>query len=236
MMQQARGEQARAQAAARDAAARAQEAAQAALKLTAESQAQTSAELDALVAKRGELQAQLRDLTNRRETVAQQSVRAPDAATAQEFQARLREIDTRSMRIERDIQRLDDQIADAVGRGVFARREASEAATTTVPPPPPGGVSAIQGNIVARLLIGEAVMFVLMGLALWRFGWRRVQAQLSHFLGERSHNVERLQQSIDVIAVEVERIAEGQRYVAKVLGAGQASAVPAPSAREKVVP
>lgn len=46
---------------------------------------------------------------------------------------------------------------------------------------------------------------------------RRCRAKFSRAVPDNSLRFEQLQQSVDVIALEVERIAEGQRYVTKVL-------------------
>ncbi|MGH9204806.1 MAG: hypothetical protein ACRD2A_26570, partial [Vicinamibacterales bacterium] len=45
--------------------------------------------------------------------------------------------------------------------------------------------------------------------------WKRESATLSS--APSDHRLERIEQAIDAMAVEVERIAEGQRYVTKLL-------------------
>ena len=42
--------------------------------------------------------------------------------------------------------------------------------------------------------------------------------------------LERIEQAVDAIAVEVERISEGQRFTTKLLSEGRANALPAPAA------
>jgi len=42
--------------------------------------------------------------------------------------------------------------------------------------------------------------------------------------------LERIEQAVDAIAVEVERISEGQRFTTKLLSEGRADALPAPAA------
>jgi hypothetical protein len=53
--------------------------------------------------------------------------------------------------------------------------------------------------------------------------------------GEVMSRLERMEQSIDAIAVEVERISEGQRFTTKLLAESRNSqALPSPSAKESI--
>jgi hypothetical protein len=46
-------------------------------------------------------------------------------------------------------------------------------------------------------------------------------------LTETAQRLERLESAVDTIAVEIERISEGQRFVTKLLSEGQARGLPA---------
>ena len=46
----------------------------------------------------------------------------------------------------------------------------------------------------------------------------------------------RLEQAVDAVAVEVERVGEGQRYVTRILGAGAAEPIEARAAERYEVP
>ena len=50
---------------------------------------------------------------------------------------------------------------------------------------------------------------------------------------EREERLARMENAIESIAVEVERISEGQRFVTKLLAEGQGAALPAPRAEER---
>ena len=63
----------------------------------------------------------------------------------------------------------------------------------------------------------EAAGFVIIGFVAWRYAIRRLEQRLMG-KGTRAVDVLKLQQSVDSIAVEVERISENQRYVTKLLG------------------
>jgi hypothetical protein len=86
------------------------------------------------------------------------------------------------------------------------------------------------------------VVFVMTALALLiplaiglsRRLWRRAPAPSTAGLEERmTPRFERLEHAVDAIAIEVERISESQRFVAKVLAERPASA-PSPSAPSPV--
>ena len=85
---------------------------------------------------------------------------------------------------------------------------------------------------MVNLLIGQGVGFLLLAFLLWRGLRRRVSASFARLAPEDSNRIDQLQRSVDVMAVEVERISEGQRYVAKLMGEqspaiGAGAAVPA---------
>jgi hypothetical protein len=51
--------------------------------------------------------------------------------------------------------------------------------------------------------------------------WMRDSAQQQHASPDTDHRLERIEQAIDAMAVEVERISEGQRFVTRVLSERQ---------------
>lgn len=195
---------------------------------------QTRAELDAVMMRRGELKNQLESITRQRDAIAEQMRHAPDAASARELQSRLKAMDTRSARLEQEILQADDVISEAVGR--IAATEMPQT-STTVPPPRPN-----PPDQVARVMLLEGLAFVLLGVVLWRYAWKRAERKFSRTAVDPSTRLDQLQQSVDVIALEVERISEGQRYVTKVLNenlqpaieAGEAQ--PIPAKRKSAVP
>ena len=83
-------------------------------------------------------------------------------------------------------------------------------------------------------VLGGMFMLVLLPLsiALARRIWKRGAAAVSTFPQELADRLNRLDQSMDSIAIEVERIGEGQRFVTRVmsengraLGAGAAQPI-----------
>jgi chaperonin cofactor prefoldin len=187
----------------------------------------TRAELDALSSKRSELGNQLQSMTERRSELTEQLRHVSDAASARELESRRKMLDDRSARLEREILQADDGIAAALASGVAIPGYET---STTVPPR-----TTDIGGVIANVALVEGVTFVLLGLAFWRFLWKPALAKLVRHPSDHSSRLEQLQQAVDVIALEVERVSEGQRYVTKVLderlrpsiGAGDAQQIAA---------
>ena len=175
--------------------------------------------------RRSELREQLQALGRRRNQLDEQRhVTAPPGRAA--IEARIAELDARMARIDQQIMQADDAISEAIARGVQnAGGQGFEYVTAVAPPPlPPPGPGQADGERIAALLVGTI---------LDRRMKRRSRPAAAD--GADRARLDQLQQAVDVIAVEVERIAEGQRYVAKALneklniGAGDAQPVAAPA-------
>ena len=70
---------------------------------------------------------------------------------------------------------------------------------------------------VATIIVGMVGSLSLIGIVSWKIltgGTRKTQRAVTAAEDER---LERLQQSVDAIAIEVERIAEAQRFTAKLM-------------------
>jgi cell division protein FtsB len=197
---------------------------------------QTASQLEAARAQRDELNSQLQSLTDRRADLIAQSRIAGDGPSAREVQSQLASLDKETARLNTEISRLNTQISAAVGRGVGVRQGGGDAVVSpmapiripqiNIPPFAFGQRPGIPIPVFAGALIGEAVVFVIVGIVFWQLGWRRVQRLFAHGLGGNDARIQQLQQSVDVIGVEVERISEGQRFVAKLLNDVSASPVP----------
>jgi hypothetical protein len=69
------------------------------------------------------------------------------------------------------------------------------------------------------------VVLLPLSIAYARRLWRRGAAAVSTLPGELAERLTRMEQAVDAIAVEVERIGEGQRYMTRQLGAGPAEPI-----------
>ena len=153
-----------------------------------------------------------------------------DHGSANRLVDRIRSLDARSGTLEQRLLQVDDAIATAMARGV--PMSSSEGVTVTVPqirvprpavfPRPGVGEPLFFGTIAGMML-----MFAILGVLLYRWGWGRAKKKFAAAGSADPAQIQNLQQAVDVIAVEVERIAEGQRFVSKLLnermeGAGAA--------------
>jgi len=174
-----------------------------------------------------ELSRQLTSASGRRDELTRELRRVSgDARTG--IQTRITVLDERLVQLEKDIAENGRQLVLAGGRDV-------EEATTTQAVAGPMGLGP--GNITA---IGVTfTLFVLFPIALamarllWKRGTRMAKAPTAN--PESDLRLQRVEQGIDAIAVEVERISEGQRFVTQLmthgdkvgaLGAGQPVADP----------
>lgn len=199
----------------------------------------TPAELTALRARRDELSSQLQALTDRRVALVNERANASSFSGNQSIVAdlstQIADVSARLKRIELEKLSMDDAINAALRQGVSGSRtivEPTEPTVIEVPPMPmiEGFGSAPQLHY-ERLMIAEAVGFLLLGFVLWRWGIRRGRRQDSGAQGDSQ-----LRQAVDAIAIEVERISENQRYVTKLLAEqNQASPISRPQSEAERV-
>lgn len=145
--------------------------------------------------------------------------------------------------IEARVVEVDKRIADVDKQLAAADQAVAKQAAVpgAVPPPvpreehngPPEEVFFLSGIFIV------AVFFPL-SIALARRIWRRGAAAAVAFPQELADRLNRLDQSVDSIAIEVERIGEGQRFVTRVMsengrsiGAGAAAPVSVGAHAEK---
>lgn len=158
-----------------------------------------------LKAQRSELSNQLTNVASRRKRVSDELSRTADPAARVGLEQRLGVLDKRIAQMELDLATTGKQLAAA-----------------------PLGLSStgdpVRGDIPQNVMtiVGVFTVFVLFPLAVAasRFIWRRAsripatQVQISPQIDQR---LERLEQGVDAIAIEIERITEGQRFVTKLL-------------------
>lgn len=179
--------------------------------------------LQAYREQRGELRDQLERLENQRDNLTEQLQSAPDGAAKAGLQARIASIDAR-------IATVDKALADA---------DASVARAAAVPgaviPPPP---EPVRNGPPEEFFILLMVMVFFIGMpiaiAYARRIWKKGVTTVSAIPDEIYERFNRIDQAIDSVAVEVERIGEGQRFVTRMvndraLGAGPAEPVKAES-------
>jgi hypothetical protein len=87
--------------------------------------------------------------------------------------------------------------------------------------------------MTAIAIVFTLVVLMPLSIAWARAIFRRASRQAEQPSRELMARLDRMEEGIDTIALEVERISEGQRFVTKAIGAGAAEPVGLP-ARERV--
>ena len=170
----------------------------------------TARDIAALKARREELSSQLRSVDSRRSKLLSQLKQTTDPTAIQGLEARLALLDARQLQLESDIQHTGQQLTGPAA-GVLA--------STAVP-----AFAGLSQNQVMTLSI-LSIIFVLFPLAIGvaRSIFKRSSrpAPPPAVFTETAQRLERLEASVDAIAIEIERVSEGQRFVTKLLSEGQ---------------
>jgi hypothetical protein len=166
---------------------------------------QTTAEVRELLSRRGELSDQLNSASERRSELSEQIRVAPDGVSRAGLEDRIRVLDQRILQLEKDIGVVGSQLAAAPAGLVESTQEARVS----------GGDTFGEGFAAGGFSVFFAsVLFFLFMRRRWR---RRSPGRASQTAVDSSQRLERLEHGMDAIAVEIERISEGQRFVTKVL-------------------
>ena len=183
------------------------------------------AELDALALLRSELRSQVGTTTQLRQELTNQIAQAAavnDNASIGKLQARIRSLEVRGTSLEQRLLQIDDAISAAIARGIATGGPEAVPGVPTVPPAtafPPifeNPNAKFSEEVLASVVLGMTLLFTFVGMLIHRRAWRRAKKEFATAVGGPGE-LQQLQQAVDVIAVEVERIAEGQRYVSKLL-------------------
>jgi hypothetical protein len=164
-------------------------------------------------AQRDELRDQLNNLEEKRRELSQEA-RTKDGPDRAGIERRIAEIDQRISEVDKELAAADLQVAKAAAIPGAVVPDPPE------PPTPPDWDRAIgiTGSVFTFFVLFP--LTIAYARRLWRRGALSV-AELPKVLAER---LTRLDQAVDAIAIEVERISEGQRFLTKVMaeGAGRA--------------
>jgi cell division septum initiation protein DivIVA len=165
----------------------------------------TAAEVDALRAMRSELSKQINSAEGRRKDVAKQLLTATDAAKPG-LEQRLAVLDNRIAQLEIDIAESGRQLTTS--GALIAGTEAPR----------------FQGLLSSGQVTGISIVFTVFVLAPLAAAYARrmlkrtSQPAAPSLSGTDAQRLERMEQAIDTIAIEIERISEGQRFVTQLMG------------------
>jgi hypothetical protein len=188
----------------------------------------THAELAALRSRRSELSRQLTSASDRRDDVAEQLLTASGPARTG-LEQRLQVLDSRIAQLETDIAENGRLLASAPA----SLMSASES--------PVRGIERVRinrSNMELTPIIIVFTLFVLapIAIAIARALWKRgsMPPRQPALSGEDSQRLARLEQAVEAIAIEVERVSEGQRFVTNLLAEGRGQGALATQAAEPV--
>lgn len=167
---------------------------------------QTLGDVLALRAQRSELSDQLQSAARRRASTAE-ALSTASPVEKPGLEARLKVLDARIVQIESQIDATGQLLAQAPGQLLAT----SEAPNFQIGGGPPVDITAISAIVTVFVL---APLAIALARNLWKRGSRAPAPAIDRETAER---LRRLEQSIDSIAVEVERISEGQRFVTKLM-------------------
>jgi hypothetical protein len=162
---------------------------------------------EALKAQRQELRNQLENLEDKRRDLSQR-LQEPMVGGADR-----KGLEQRITDVDQQIAGLDKQIAE--NNTQIARQAAVPGAVQPERPPqrngPPEEAFVLGGMFIVIVLLP-------LSIAMARRIWRRGVATITKLPAELTDRLTRLEQGMDAVAVEVERIGEGQRYMTRLFG------------------
>src|SRR5437868_10548406 len=159
------------------------------------------------------LSEQLRATASRRRSV-RESLRNATGADRAGLEARLGVLDARIMRLESEI--------DANGRQIASLPAAMLANSVE----PFGLPAPVMENVIPIAIVFTLFVLSPIAFSMARLLWKRGSApRHAPPPAENAQRLERMEQAIDSIAIEMERVSEGQRFVTRLLSETRPSAV-----------
>lgn len=165
----------------------------------------TAEEMQELRAHRDELSSQLTSVASRRSSLSEQIRSAPEGASRTGLEARIRLLDQRILQLETDIA--------ATGRQLSA----APASLLDYTESRPSGDDFEEG-----MAAGAVPLLLLFGIVA---GYRRFRRRRgakgaippANLLTDSAQRLERVENAVEAIALEIERVGEGQRFVTRLL-------------------
>src|SRR6476620_5075398 len=169
------------------------------------------AEVRALKAQRNELSNQLISAASRRHELSMQLRSAAPGADRVGLEQRIGVLDKRIVQLESDIASTGRQLS-AAPLDVIGSAETSGDDI-------PDNVAALGGAFMGLVLFPLTIVFA---RNLWKRGTRSSKVAPQQLSGDSGQRLERLENGMEAIAIEIERVAEGQRFVTRLLSEGHA--------------
>ena len=182
---------------------------------------QTPAELRALKTRREQISSQLENVAARRKSLASQIEQARTPAVQDGMVARLRVMDERIVSLETDLAETGRMLQ-------LAPMSAYASSETQAPGGSGGGGNNFgPGGIDEDVAIPLGVVFILavlmpITITALRVWWRRATGTLpARQQKAESDRLDRIEGAVETIALEMERVSEGQRFMTRMLTEGR---------------
>ena len=167
-----------------------------------------SSELAKIRVRADELKLRISDLEVRKHQLSDQRRRLGGDVDPTPIDKQLADVEHELASARIQLESMDKQMSE-----LEMERDMARVGTTVVPPPEPVEVLLARERMVG---FGTIVILLPLALALARRLWHRGPARPAVDL-EESPRLQRMEQAIESIAVEVERIGEAQRFTTKLL-------------------
>jgi hypothetical protein len=167
----------------------------------------TQHDVDVLRGRRSELSNQLESATQRRQQLVDQ-IRHSNGAGRAGLEARLQLLDQRIVRLESEIDQTGEQLASAPAQRFTETRQPDfprDSPFSRIDPEP---------ILICFILFVMSPIALTISRLIWKRGSRIGQIPPA---SESAPRLERIEQAVDAIAIEVERVSEGQRFVTRLL-------------------
>jgi len=171
----------------------------------------TARDVAAIRVRREELSDQLTSASARRGRLMEQLNATNNETARRGLEERIATLDKRMIQLETDIASTGQQLTSAPA-GLLATTESGS---------PFIGLGS--GQVTGLSIVFTVVVLGPLAIGAARMMWKRSNKMSlpPAIFNETAERIERLEQSVDTIAVEIERISEGQRFVTKLLSEGQ---------------
>ena len=185
-------------------------------------------EMKALRSQRAELSNQLNSAADRRKSLVRELTSTGNDVARAGLEARISVLDNRIIQLEREIDRTGRLVLGAPARlqGITGQQT-------------PQGESwrPNDGAIIAISVVFTLAVLMPLAITAARVWWRRATGQAPSRRSRAEENrFEQLQQAVDSIAIEMERVSEGQRFVTRLLTEGRGEIPALGAARGEAVP
>jgi hypothetical protein len=171
----------------------------------------TQAEVDALVRQREEISDQLINVNERRQELVQQIRSAPDGVARTGLEDRVKILDQRLIQLESDLAVTGRQLAAAPAELVSSSQREPRPSNSG------SGSDWDEGFALGSFLSVSAIALIY-AFRRWRGRKKpRTRGAMRDLPSDSAQRLQRLEQGMEAIAIEIERVSEGQRFVTKLL-------------------